>query len=557
MQGKLPPAKTGDIMLDATESWIDCDPTRTRPARGIAACAAANPLAARAGVAMLHQGGSAVDAAIAAQLVLNVVEPNASGIGGGAVIMVHVDGVTLAIDGLSAAPARVTDRLERDFDGRAIPPDRACFGGRTVGVPGALRAMELAHQRFGKLAWSALFEPARELAEAGFPLAPYLTRALLEMPSIRDEPFTRAIHCAGGPLPPPLGTMLRNPELARSLRLLADGGAGVMYEGELADAVCRAVQADLVPGTLTRADMAAYRVELREPVRFPLGAFTVETGPLPAMGGVAIGQIIGILSRLGLSSLGEDLCEDEVHRLAEAGRIAFADRPLHGDPAFGTADPAALLDGAYLDARARLFDPARRTDKLPQGTPDDALGGSMTSHISVRDTHGGWVAMTTTINQNFGARLAVGGFYLNNVLTNFAADPLSRGRRVANAMAPGKRPRTTIAPSLVFDAQGQPIAAVGAGGGYRIIGYVANALLRLAGGARDPQGILSAPHALNWSGITELEPPLARHAKGLAARGHWVTSRRMDGGTQCVLLHDGAVLAGGDPRRDGLGMALR
>lgn len=549
-------------MLDTLDSSIDSDPTRTRSARGIAACASANPLASRAGVAMLRQGGSAVDAAIAAQLVLNVVEPNASGIGGGAVMLVHIDGATLAIDGLSAAPARVTDRLERDFDGRAIPADRACFGGRTVGIPGALRAMELAHQRFGKLAWSALFEPAIALAEDGFPLAPYLTRALLEMPSIRDEPFTRAIHCASGPLPPPLGTLLRNPDLARSLRLLAEGGAGVMYEGELADAVCRAVQADQLPGTITPADMAAYRVELREPVRFPLGALSVETGPLPAMGGVAIGQIIGILSRLGLSSLGlsslgEDLSESEIHLLAEAGRIAFADRPLYGDPAFGTADPRSLLDPAYLDSRARLFDPLRRTDKLPQGMPDDALGGSMTSHISVRDPHGGWVAMTTTINQNFGARMAVGGFYLNNVLTNFSADPRSQGRRVANAMAPGKRPRTTIAPSLVFDPQGQPIAAVGAGGGYRIIGYVANALLRLAGGARDPQAILSAPHALNWSGITELEPPLVRHAAGLAARGHWVTSRRMDGGTQCVLLHDGAVLAGGDPRRDGLGMALR
>jgi gamma-glutamyltranspeptidase/glutathione hydrolase len=537
------------------EPWIDADLARARPARGRAAGAAANPLASWAALRMIHAGGSAVDAAVAAQAVLGLVEPNASGIGGGAMILVH-DGLGVtAIDGISTAPALVPARLETDFDGRTVPADRAAYGGRTVGVPGALRALEAAWRRFGRLGWKALFAPAIELAAEGFPLSPYVVRTLLEIPPMRDETFARALYCGGGDAPLPIGTRLRNPAYARTLEAIAEGGADAFYCGDIAAHIAAAARADAFSGTITPEDMAGYQAIERVAPEFGLGGWRIATAPLPAYGGIAAGQLVGIVERLGLGAIGTDLSEDEIHLLAEAGRVAFADREPYADPDHAPLDVARLLSPDYLARRARHVDRNRRNEKIPAGH-SDGLGGSMTSHVSVADGAGQVVSMTTTINQNFGARIAVDGFYLNNVLTNFALDPLRHGKPVGNAMAPGKRPRTSIGPCIVMDS-GRAVAALGAGGGYRIIGYVANALLRLAGGMGDPQAVLAAPHAMNWSGTTEIEPALARHIRGLTARGHWVSLRRLDGGTQCILADGDDWLAGGDPRRDGLGMAIR
>ncbi|HEY2133901.1 MAG TPA: gamma-glutamyltransferase [Acetobacteraceae bacterium] len=537
-------------------AWLDYDPSRQRPARGRAAAATANPLASWAATSMLRADGSAVDAAVAAQAMLTLVEPNASGIGGGAMILIHAAGTVHAIDGLSAAPSRVPPRLGTDFDGRRVPADRLEYGGRTVGVPGALRALEAAHRRFGRLGWAQLFAPAIAMAADGFPLSSYLWRAIQENPAIRDEPMAHILYCAGTATTLPPGSMLRNRALARTLRRIAEGGASEFYEGEIAANICAAVRQDDFSGTITAADMASYNAVERPPVKFGLGEMTVHTAPLPAYGGVAAGQIVGIAGKLGLHGIAAMPDEDEIHLLAEAGRVAFADRTPYADTDFAPMDASLLLDPGYLAERARLVDPRRRTEAIPPGHIDQ-LGGSMTSHVAIADGAGQVVSMTTTINLNFGSRIAVDGFYLNNVMTNFAAAATEDGKPSANAMAPRKRARTTIAPSIVLDAQGAPLAALGAGGGYRIIGYVANALLRLAGGMRDPQALLASPHALNWNGVTEIEPDLAGHRAGLIARGHWIGLKRLDGGTQCVVLQDDQVLAGGDPRRDGVGMALR
>jgi len=537
------------------EPWLDFDATRRRAAGGRAAAATANPLASWAALTMLHAGGAAIDGAIAAQAVLTVVEPNASGIGGGAMIVLHDSGTTYVFDGLTAAPARVPERLETDFDGRSVPAERAVYGGRTVGVPGVLRALDAAHRRLGRLPWARLFAPAVALAEGGFPLAPYLVRTLQEIPPMRDEAMARSLFCGGTGAPLPVGRRLHNIPLARALQRIAEGGADAFYQGELAERIARAAQTDHFPGTITAADLRCYRAVERPPVRFRLGRFTVVGAPLPAFGSIAVGQIVGIAAHLGLDGIGRDMTADEIHILAEAGRIAFADRARYADPDFTPVDAAAALAAGYLDARAALLDRRRRIDRIRPGRPD-ALAASTTSHIAVADAAGQVVSMTTTINQNFGARIAVDGFYLNNALTNFAADPVQDGRRVPNAMAPRKRPRTTIAPAIVLDEAGRPVAAIGAGGGYRIIGYVANGLLRLARGEADPQALLAAPHALNWNGITELEPALERHAANLIARGHWLAVRRLDGGTQCLLRDGSTVLAGGDPRRDGAAMAI-
>lgn len=532
----------------ALEPWIDGDLARRRSGFGRCVAATANPLASHAALEMMREGGSALDAAIAAQMVLTAVEPNASGIGGGAMLLVAEGADVAAYDGLSAAPGLVTDRLGRDFDGRMVPAERTAFGGRTVGVPGVLRALELAHAAHGTLPWARLFEPAILLCEAGYPLSPYLLRAMQESPGIAVEPMARALFLEDGRMRP-AGSVVRNPALARTLRLVAEEGADVFYQGEIAHDMCRVVSGDLFPGTLDAADLASYRAVKRTPAQYRHGGLTVLGGPLPTFGAIAVGQLLGVAARHGVESIGTMLSAREIHVLVEAGRLAFADRAAYaGDPAMHPIDEAALLDPAYLDARARLLDPDRRGQAMRAGTD-----GSMTSHLSIADGRGQVVSMTTTINQNFGARLSVGGFYLNNVMTNFADQPMEGGRLSVNAMAAQARPRTSIAPCVVLDAKGV-LAAIGAGGGGRIVGYVANALLRLASGMRDPQAILAAPHALNSAGIAEIEPDLEEHAPALLGMGHWVMPQRHDGGTQAIIRQNDGWAAGGDPRRDGVGM---
>jgi gamma-glutamyltranspeptidase / glutathione hydrolase len=545
------------------DPWLDFEPGRTRSAQGRLAAATANPLASWAALTMLRRGGSAVDAAIAAQAMLNVVEPNASGIGGGAMILVAEAGSVRAFDGISAAPARVTDRPSRDFDGRDVPAELLDFGGRTVCVPGAVRAMEMAHRTAGRLPWADLFAPAIEATEAGAPLSPYLARALREHPPIERERMAAELWYREGE-PRPVGTRSRNPALAATLRMIAEQGPDAFYLGPIAERIVAAVAGDRLPGAMTSADLRSYRAFERRPVGFALGEWQVVAGPPPAFGGIAVGQILGIAARLGITCLEREISADALHVLAEASRLAQADRAVFGDPDDIRVMPEALLDAAYLDARAGLISPRRRAAAYPPGTllqgtglrvEETTPGSSMTSHIVVADETGQVVSMTTTINKNFGSMVSVGGFYLNDALTNFAAVPRAGGVKVPNAQRPGRRPRTTIAPCIVLDAAGHPMAAIGAGGGYRIIGFVANFLLRLAGGWHDPQAMLSAPHGLSWSGETEIEPELAHHQEELTARGHSVITRRLDGGAQALVVAGESVAAAGDPRRDGVGMA--
>jgi gamma-glutamyltranspeptidase/glutathione hydrolase len=511
-------------------------------ARGWEAVATANPLATDAAMAILGAGGSAVDAAIAAQAVLTLAEPSASGIGGGAIILMAAGGTVRVFEGLAAAPGAI-----------AVREGQPEFGGCSVGVPGAVRAMAMAHAAGGRLAWRALFAPAIALASEGAPLAPYLRRRLGEAPAMREEPLARALWFGERGAARAAGTKFRNPELAESLALVAEQGADAFYEGTLAERMVAAVRNDRHPGTLAASDLAAYRARERAPVRFPLGAWTVAAPPPPA-GGITVGQIVGLVRRLGLTGIGAEFAPEAMHLLAEAGRIAYADRPLMGDPEAMAIDAALLLEPAYLDARALLLDPGRRVRSYPQGieAPIAELTDqeSMTSHLSVADRRGNFVSMTTTINQLFGARIAVGGFYLNDAIGNFGA-----GSSAANAPGPGKRPRTTMAPAIVLDHANRPIAALGAGGGHRIVGMMANLLLRLAGGARDAASLVAAPHALRWRAETEIEPPLAEHRAALAALGHRVKVQRFDGAAQAVLMGPDGMSAGGDPRRDGTGIA--
>ncbi len=538
-----------------------------RGAAGRAVVATASPLATGAALRMLARGGSAADALVAALAVLTFAEANASGFGGGAVIVWHHagSGASGVVDGLSAAPARVTAALQQDFDGRVIPLERVMTGGRSVGVPGALRALELFHRRFGRLGWASLLEPAIEMAEAGIPMPVNLSRTLGEVPGMKDEPMTRALFFGVDGRPLPAGATIRNPAFGRTLRLVAEEGAGALYEGALARAMVDAACGDVLPSALTERDFAEYCAIERAPLRAALGEATVLTAPPPVFGGLVAGQILGIMQARGL--VGQDLAASDaaLHVLCEAGRLAYADRGAYvGDPDFVDDPSTALLDGGYLEARARLIDDAAVAARVAPGrvagvaaaAPGGGLGGSLTSHMVVVDGHGLVASMTTTVNQQFGSRLAACGFYLNNVQTNFAKTPEAGGVASRNAMAPGKRAMTSFAPALLLGANGLPRAAIGGSGGNRIPGFVANGLLRVAAGGRDAAAVVAAPHALRSGAVTDIEPALAAHVPALTRRGHWAMVRRLDAAAQAAVRDGEGWTAGADPRRGGSAGAM-
>lgn len=530
----------------------------------------ASPWASHAASEILKRGGSAADAIVAAQSVLALVEPHASGFGGGTVVVWHntLSGESGVLDGLACAPGRVTSRLEVDFDGQKIPRERVLTGGFTVGVPGTVRTLSLAHQRFGRLPWSNLFDRARELSEAGFLLPPYLVKTINEIGPIQDEPLAKSVYCQGDRLTKPAGTLVKNPLFAATLKLIAEQGADAFYEdSEISKALLAKVHQDTMPSHMTLQDLQSYRVVERETLKYTLGNQNVLTAPAPVFGGLAVGQIMTILDILGRSSEDPSSSAEQIHCIAEAGRMAFADRGAYvGDPDYSEIPQAQLIDRNYLQARAKLINLEQRIADIHPGIPapllspaSDGTGiaSAMTSHLVVADAYGLCISMTTTINQNFGSRLSTGGFYLNNALTNFARMPQVGDQRISvNAMEPGKRPITSFAPSIVLDKQGQPLMLLGAGGGNRIVGFVTNALLRMRSGKLNPQEILAAPQILNWSGVTDIEPALSHFVPALKQKGHWPLIRRMDGGTHAAILNDGIWHGGADTRRDGAAMGI-
>jgi gamma-glutamyltranspeptidase/glutathione hydrolase len=551
------------------EPDLDHDQARQRGARGHAVAATASPLASLAAINVIKRGGSAADAVVAAQAVLGLVEPHASGFGGGTVIVWQDQqtGEAGVIDGLAAAPAAVTDRLQVDFDGRTIPRERAMFGGRTVGVPGTLRALEKVHQRFGRLPWHTLFDAAREHANVGFAMPPYLVKTITEIGSIQDEPLAQRIYCGGARRAVAEGTLIRNSEYAKTLAVIAEQGADVFYQGIIAENLIKVVTQDGFASRMTLTDLKNYAVVERQPTRYHFNGMQVMTAPAPVFGGISVGQIVGMIQALGLT--GSDLTDNPelLHAVLEAGRLAFADRGAYIGDSSDASINSALLDPAYLAQRAKNIDFSRRANTARPGDlgvahaagPDGTgLTSAMTSHLVVSDLKGLTLSMTTTINQNFGSRLSTGGFYLNNVQTNFAAQPTAphSEHRAYNAMAPGKRAMTSFAPSIMLDANGQIKAALGAGGGNRIVGFVANAMLRIAAGYDDAQKIVSAPQAMNWNGLSNIELGFAHARADLAEREHYVVMRRMDGGTQVALKQGDRWSAGGDIRRDGTAIAL-
>ncbi len=539
------------------------------------AVATAHPLASEAGQQMLHAGGSAVDAAIAAQMVLTLVEPQSSGIGGGAFLL-HDDGRrTLAYDGRETAPAAASEKLFLKPDGQPMTFHEAIIGGRAVGVPGTLRMLEMAHAEYGRLPWGSLFGPAIALAEGGFPVSRRLHEQLRSDPHLARDPSAAAYFYGADGEPRAVGSILRNPELAAVLRRIASEGARALHEGDIAQAIVDKVQKHANPGRLSLADLAAYQAKKRTPLchRYspkevePPRTYRICGFPPPSSGGIAIAQILGILEQTGAASL---KAEDPLwlHYYTEAARLAFADRAQYvADPDF-VAAPAdgwqSLINPDYLFARAQLIG-EQSMRVAPPGQPRGAMLSYApmpeqfeqgTSHLSIVDAYGNALAMTTTIEDAFGARQMVRGFLLNNELSDFSFAPTdANGVPIANRVQPGKRPRSSMSPTLVFDDDsGDLVLSGGSPGGALIIHYTAKLLYATLNWGFPLQQAIDLPNFGSLNGPTLLEekrfPPSTSEA--LQARGHEVKEIGMVSGLQAIRRHRAGVLSGGaDLRREG------
>ena len=535
--------------------------------------AAANPLAVAAGYAILREGGSAVDAAIAVQMVLNLVEPQSSGIGGGAFMLFHNGRTRLltAYDGRETAPAAAKPDRFLGTDGKPMQFFDAVVGGRSVGVPGTLRMLELAHRQYGRLPWAALFAPAIELAERGFAVSPRLAILITsEKQRFRQE---RARDYFFNPDGSPLavGQTLRNPALATTLRQIADHGAGAFYKGEIARDIVDTVRAEPNPGDMSEADLAAYKARVREPVCGRYRIYKVCGMPLPSSGGITLLQILGILEPFDLRALGAESLMS-VHLLSEAGRLAYADRNRYlADPDFVTPPPG-LTDPAYLRQRSALIrlDASMGQAKagLPEVAPaarrkaaalydfgaDRAPEFPSTSQISIVDRYGNALAMTSTIEYAFGSHLMTrGGFLLNNELTDFSFAPMEDGQPVANRVEPGKRPRSAMAPTIVYDDKGRVCVVTGSAGASAIINHVAKALIGVLDWKLDPQAAVDLPNVGSRNGPTELEKGTAAAALAprLQALGHETRVAEDTSGVLMIVRTPRGWVAGADPRREG------
>ena len=550
------------------------------------AVAAANPLATDAGYQILKAGGSAVDAAIAVQMVLGLVEPQSSGIGGGAFLM-HFNGRDVeAFDGRETAPAGVTDKLFLGADGKPMPFIDAVVGGRSVGVPGTVRMLEMAHRQHGRLPWATLFEPAITLAQGGFKVSARLNSLLTTEIHLKKDPVAAAYFYNADGSPLATGTTLRNPVFASVLRRIASDGSKALLEGDIAQAMVDKVRNHPTnPGTLSMADLAGYQPVKRAPIcsdyRANAHDFRICGFPPPSSGAIAVGQILGILNNTHAASLPlqEGLpSADWLHLYTDAARLAFADRAQYlGDPAF-VQPPAgnwmSLLDPAYLAERAKAINqaPGGQSIKLARpGTPGGVKSAYApmadqpeygTSHISIVDSFGNAVAMTTTIEDGFGARQMVRGFLLNNELTDFSFAPTdASGAPVANRVQPGKRPRSSMSPTLVFDkASGQLLMSGGSPGGALIIHYTAKTLYGVFNWGLLPQQAINLPNFGSLNGPTLLEEKRFTPAtvEALKTRGHEVREVNMTSGLQAITrsqAHGTPLWMGGaDPRREGVVM---
>lgn len=532
-----------------------------------AGVAAAHPLAVDAGLAVLARGGSAVDAAVAVQSMLSLVEPQSSGIGGGA-FMLYFDaanGSITAFDGREAAPAGATPDMLLDGAGQPLSFIDAILGGRSTGVPGVMPMLGAAHARHGNLAWSTLFDEVIETAEQGFSVPERLARFANSRWPQAGQPDVRALFTGPDGSIVQAGDTLRNPAFAATLRRLASDGATALHTPPLSSAIIERTQAEPLPGTLSQADFDAYQPRVLEPV---CGAYLVYRicVPPPPSSGVSLLQMLSILERTDIAERGPGDAQ-AWFLFAEASRLMYADRDQYiADPAFVDVPIDALREPDYVAARAALIGDRAGAQPAP-GSPPGFLRGADatdertgTSHYVIVDADGNVATSTTSVESLFGSGRAVEGFFLNNQLTDFSFRPTQDGRDVANAVAPGKRPRSSMTPVIVLDADGQLVAALGSPGGSAILVYNAKVLVGMAAWHLPLQEAIDLPNLVafgeNFYGeAAKFSPELLEE---LAALGIEVTpGRGEESGLHGVVFHaDGTLEGAADPRREGVWRTL-
>lgn len=522
---------------------------------------AAHPLAADAGIEVLRDGGNAIDAMVAIQAVLGLVEPQSSGLGGGAFLVYYdaASGELTTFDGRETAPRAARGDYFLGMDGEPVPFWDAVIGGRSVGVPGTPKLLDVVHARYGSQDWAGLLQPAIDLAEDGFEVTPRLAEAVAQAPAVDRFASTRDYFMPGG-APIEAGDTLTNPAYAAALRRLQQARSQPFYDGGIAEAIIATTGAE--GGILTLADFQAYEVIERAPVCAGYRGLDVcGMGP-PSSGGLTVGQILGMLEHMDMAGLGYGV--EAAHLVAEASRLAFADRAVYmADSDYVDVPIAGLLDPAYVTVRTQRIHrdtanpdaeagfPPRRG--LPAFAPQNQPEPPGTSHFVVVDAMGNALSMTTTIESGFGSRLMTNGYLLNNELTDFSFRPEVDGRPVANRVEGGKRPRSSMSPTIVM-RDGAPYVLTGSPGGSRIIGYTTMSLLGMLDWGLEPLQAVALGHVVNRGGTTDLEEgtEAAAFAAELRERGHEVRIGTLTSGLHAIMVRDGMLIGGADPRREGV-----
>lgn len=520
----------------------------------------AHPLASRIGNEILSRGGSAADAGIAVQLALGLVEPQSSGLGGGAFAL-YYDAQTQSLhtfDGRESAPASVGRYLFTGKDGQPMDFDEASIGGRAVGVPGVPRLLETLHGRFGRLSWREIFSPVIGLSQDGFAVTPRLAAMLrAERQNFYADVKTKLVFYPDSSSPLRAGERLRIPDYTNTLRNMALHGADYFYTGEVPEKIIELLRTNRGSvGTMTIEDFSNYQVIERPPVCGMYRGYRVCSMGEPSSGGIALLQILGMVSRFDLNAWGKDNPRSW-HVIAEASRLAFADRNAYiADPDFGQTPGVRLIDPDYLAARGALINETtalRRVEAgMPPGwnismPPDQAVGASGTSHITIIDGYGNILSMTTSIERAFGSHLMAGGFLLNSQLTDFAfTDGL------ANSPAGGKRPRSSMTPVIIFDPAGKPVYALGSAGGSAIIGYVAQRVIGLIDWDLTPAQAMAMPNIVHRGRVLEVEADAPIDAEDMQPFGHPVEIRDLNSGLTMIQVKGARITGAADPRREGV-----
>jgi gamma-glutamyltranspeptidase/glutathione hydrolase len=566
----VPPEMTTDLSAPVADPGLRASQMAKAEGRSVEASnwmiSAAHPLAVQAGADVLRAGGTAADAMVAAQAMLGLVEPQSSGLGGGG-FLVYYDadlGEVFTLDGRETAPMDATPTLFQT-EGEPMGFFEAVVGGLSVGVPGTPALMSGTHQRWGTMPWPDLLAPAINQAEAGFEVSARLAAMVgFDQDRLILHPETSAYFLPEG-VPLAAGDLLKNPKYAETLRLLADGGPQAFYEGPMAGLIMSAVLNAVQPGLLSEWDMRNYTIRERDAVCSAFLSYEVcGMGP-PSSGAVAVGQILGLADAYYGGAMPDASAETEILTVwGNAGRLAFSDRGRYlADSDFVPVPVTGLLDRAYLADRATEDIGTGALEDVTPGTPEfdhallwaDHVGRTLpsTTHLSIVDQYGDALSLTSSIENAFGSRVMVGGFLLNNQLTDFSFRSHRDGVPIANRVEPGKRPRSSMSPTIVLE-DGKPVLVIGSPGGSRIIGYVAETIWRVLGEGQDIQAAIAAPHAVNRFGTYDIEagPGAEDRAAALEARGFKVSVRDLNSGLHGIVIGPDGLRGGADPRREGL-----